>query len=244
MSFFRISLVLVLALSFGALPGCQRTPPTMPTTDTTGRLLSGFEVRYNAVVSLAMRGSKKFITVRLDSFDKEKKADIVKALSDVTGLGPEKAAALLDNVPEVKEETSLKPGEKSGKTPKIVKEENSQAAAEQTKKTLEAAGGTVTVHNHLETFLEMLDEDKQLANWRTRIDEKTGKEFEDAKAPPDPAAARNTVDTALKAIVELHEKRPELDLSSLKPAIEKLTSSENKVLEQEAKKALIAVSQK
>jgi hypothetical protein len=73
---------------------------------------------------------------------------------------------------------------------------------------------------------EMLDEEQQLRNFRLKL--KNGQEV------PDHSEARATVESALKAIVELHRKRPDIDLSALHPAIDKLTRSSNEVLKQEA----------
>lgn len=128
--------------------GCNRT--TEPAPAATRRLESGFEIRYNAVVALARRGSPK--------------------------IDPER----------------------------------------------------------IELLKEMLDEPVQLYNWRVRIVE--GKEVAFEKAGADPVAARTCVESALKAIVELHHKRPDLDLSALKPAIEKLKQSSNPALRTEAER--------
>jgi hypothetical protein len=85
----------------------------------------------------------------------------------------------------------------------------------------------------LDVLAEMLDEKKQEQNFRLKL--KGGKEV------PDLAEARTTVESALKAIAELHRKRPDIDLSRLYPAIEQLTSSNNEVIKQEAKRTKIAL---
>jgi hypothetical protein len=88
--------------------------------------------------------------------------------------------------------------------------------------------------DRLEMLGEMLDEQKQQQNFRVKL--KNGQEI------PDLAEARATVESALKAIAELHRRRPEIDLSSLYPAVEKLTNSQNEVVRQEAKKTKIALN--
>jgi hypothetical protein len=77
-----------------------------------------------------------------------------------------------------------------------------------------------------DVLAEMLDEPKQQRQFRIKL--KDGREL------PDATAAQSTTESALKAIVELHKKRPEMDLSRLHPAIVKLTQSNNGVIRQEA----------
>ena len=79
-----------------------------------------------------------------------------------------------------------------------------------------------------ENLQEMLDEDQQLRNSRRKLKEGT--------EVADEAAARITVITALQAIDELHGKRPDMDLSGLDPAIEKLSHSGNLAVSTAAKK--------
>ncbi len=79
-----------------------------------------------------------------------------------------------------------------------------------------------------ETLKEMLDEDQQLRNFKHELPNK--------QKVSDPGAAHLTMITALKAINELHRRRPDMDLSELKPAIEKLTHSHNLGLSTEAKR--------
>jgi hypothetical protein len=87
--------------------------------------------------------------------------------------------------------------------------------------------------DRLEVLGEMLDEQKQQQNFRVKL--------KDGQEVPDLAEARTTVESALKAIAELHRKRKDIDLSSLYPAIEKLCESKNEVIKQEAKKTKIAL---
>ena len=96
-----------------------------------------------------------------------------------------------------------------------------------------ARRGSDRVKDHMEILSEMLDEDQQLLNFRTKL-----KEGQDV---PDEQAARTTVISALKAVVELHEKKPNLDLSTLNPAIDKLTHSPNMVVRNEAERTRIVL---
>jgi hypothetical protein len=85
-----------------------------------------------------------------------------------------------------------------------------------------------------ESLLEMLDEGQQLRNFtQTR----GGREV------CDDTAARLVVIGALKAVTELHQKRPDLDLTGLKDPIAKLTQSANVPLRTEARQAQLALSQ-
>ena len=88
--------------------------------------------------------------------------------------------------------------------------------------------------DRLEVLGEMLDEAKQQGQFRINL--------KDGRQVPDATAAQSTVDSALKAIVELHKKRPEIDLSRLHPAIVKLTYSANGVIRQEAIKTKAALN--
>ncbi len=92
-----------------------------------------------------------------------------------------------------------------------------------------ARRGSDRVKEHLDVLGEMLNEDQQLANFRTKL--------KDGRVVPDEQSARGTVLSALKAVVELHGKRPEMDLSALAPAIDKLAGSSNLVVRTEAERA-------
>lgn len=98
-----------------------------------------------------------------------------------------------------------------------------------------ARRGSDLVKDRLDLLAEMLDEEKQLNN--CRVPGQDGREIVN-----EPAATGN-ITNALKAIVELHKKKPEMDLAKLKPAIEKLTQSNNPVLRNEAERARIALEQ-
>ncbi|MBY0526807.1 MAG: hypothetical protein K2R98_25670 [Gemmataceae bacterium] len=98
-----------------------------------------------------------------------------------------------------------------------------------------ARRGSDLIKERFDVLNDMLDEDLQLANCRTKT--KEGQEIADEQA------AKSTVVNALKAIAELHRKRPDMDLSKLTPAIDKLTQSQNPVLKTEAERTRIALSQ-
>ena len=68
-------------------------------------------------------------------------------------------------------------------------------------------------------LLEMLDEEQQLRNLRTKTD--------DGREVTDETGARTTVIGALQAVQELHRKEPKMDLAGLKEPIEKLTTDSN-----------------
>jgi hypothetical protein len=84
-----------------------------------------------------------------------------------------------------------------------------------------------------DTLLEMLDEDQQLRNFRTKTD--------DGRDIVDDNGARTAVIGALQAVQDLHRKQPQLDVSPLKAPIEKLTHSSNPTVTLQAKQALLAL---
>ena len=86
-----------------------------------------------------------------------------------------------------------------------------------------------------DTLVEMLDEEQQLGNFRTRL--------RDGREVPDEAAARNTVLGALRAVQELRRKQPGMDLARLREPIEKLTHSPAKLVVSVAKQTLQALGQ-
>jgi hypothetical protein len=79
-----------------------------------------------------------------------------------------------------------------------------------------------------ETLQEMLDEEQQLRNFKH--------ELPDKRDVSDAGSAHVELITAMQAIGELHRRKPEMDLSGLKPAIEKLTQSRNLAVSTEAKR--------
>lgn len=77
-----------------------------------------------------------------------------------------------------------------------------------------------------ELFKEMLDEEQQMRNFRTKL--KDGREVSDA------VAARTAVLGAVKALDDYKTRMPTADLTMYRPALEKLTSSANLILKQES----------
>ncbi len=84
-----------------------------------------------------------------------------------------------------------------------------------------------------DSLLEMLDEDQQLRNFRTKT--------EDGHEIVDDTGARTTVISALQSLQELHNKQPHMDLSGLKEPIEKLTRSPNATVSVQARQALLTL---
>lgn len=88
----------------------------------------------------------------------------------------------------------------------------------------------------LDTLAEMLDESQQLRNFRATL--------KDGREVPDEQSAREAVIGTLRAVADLHRKRPTLDLGVVKPAVAKLTESGNVVVRTEAKAAQLALDTK
>ncbi len=78
----------------------------------------------------------------------------------------------------------------------------------------------------LSELQEMLDEEKQLRNFESRT--------QSGLVSVDEQGARTTVLKALEGVASLHQKQPDLDLSRLDPAVEKLTHSSNLTLREKA----------
>jgi hypothetical protein len=98
-----------------------------------------------------------------------------------------------------------------------------------------ARRGSDRVKDHFDTLLDMLDEAQARANCTSRGN--GGREIVN-----EPAVTSN-ITGALKAVSELHRRRPEMDLSKLQPALEKLTQSGNPVIRTEAEKTRLALQQ-
>jgi hypothetical protein len=96
-----------------------------------------------------------------------------------------------------------------------------------------ARRGSDLAKDHFDTLEEMLDEEQQQANCKVR--NRDGREIVN-----EPAATSN-VTTALKALIELHRRKPDLDLSKFNPAIQKLLDSKNPLLRTEAEKTRAAL---
>jgi hypothetical protein len=96
--------------------------------------------------------------------------------------------------------------------------------------------GSDLILKRLPILQEMLDEDLQRKNFR--MQPKSGPEI------PDEALVVSTVRGALRGIAELHRKKPDLDLSSFHPAVDKLLHSSNPELRAEAERTRIALNRK
>jgi hypothetical protein len=86
----------------------------------------------------------------------------------------------------------------------------------------------------LDLLGEMLDEQRQRQNFRLK-----GKDGADK---PDEATAQTTVGNALRAVAELHRRRPDRDLSELRPALERLARGDDAGLQTEAEHTLQALT--
>jgi hypothetical protein len=93
-----------------------------------------------------------------------------------------------------------------------------------------ARRGSDRVAECMDLLQEMLDEERQMQNFRTRS--KDGKEI------PNEAEAYQSLTNTLKAVMECHARRPEMDWSPLSPAIKRLAETNNPSLRAEAQKAL------
>jgi hypothetical protein len=98
-----------------------------------------------------------------------------------------------------------------------------------------ARRGSPKVQKRLGVLKEMLDPDQQAKNFRTRL--------KDGRDVPDDTAVASTVTSGLRAVAELHRKRPGLDLSALRPAVEALAQDPNSYVRNEAEKTQIVLNQ-
>lgn len=99
-----------------------------------------------------------------------------------------------------------------------------------------ARRGSDKAQGQLEVLKTMLDEEQQEQNFRTKLQE--GGDI------PNDASVQSTVTGALKAVAELHRKKPNLDLSSLYPAIDTAAHSAHLVVRSEAERTRIALDRK
>lgn len=88
----------------------------------------------------------------------------------------------------------------------------------------------------LDLLQEMLDEERLRENFRLR---KPG-----GGDAADEGMVRTTLLGTLQALVELHQRQPEKDLTSLQPALRKLAQNSVKGLQVEAEKTLLALGDK
>jgi hypothetical protein len=94
-----------------------------------------------------------------------------------------------------------------------------------------ARRGSDLVAQRLSVLAEMLDEDQQLRNYRVIL--------KDGRDAPNEAEVIERLIYRLRAVAELHQKRPDIDLSSLHPAIRKLAESPNAALNTAARRTLV-----
>ncbi len=89
----------------------------------------------------------------------------------------------------------------------------------------------------LDLLEEMLDPERLSKLFVIRVSQR-GKSTEDQ---PDEAIVVQTVISALKALVQLHRKRPEMKLDRFVPLVEKLTESDNVAIRTEAEQTQMAL---
>lgn len=97
-----------------------------------------------------------------------------------------------------------------------------------------ARRGSAKVATRLPVLAEMLDEEFQAKQFRTQL--------QDGREVADGATVGNVLTGALKAVAELHRKKPDLDLSKLNPAIDKLAKSNNPALRKEAERTQLVLN--
>jgi hypothetical protein len=88
----------------------------------------------------------------------------------------------------------------------------------------------------VELLREMLDESAQLEQHRIRYKK-------DGHEAADEPTAYDTVQTALRAVAELHRKKPQLNLTALESAVEKLKGSASPAVRKEAERTREALAQ-
>jgi hypothetical protein len=99
-----------------------------------------------------------------------------------------------------------------------------------------AKRGSDLITERFGILAEMLDQDRQMQRFRTRL--KRGGEVADE------GEVVLSLTNALKAVAALHQRKPGLDLSPLYPAIHKLAESPNPALKAEAERTQIGLGLK
>jgi hypothetical protein len=89
-----------------------------------------------------------------------------------------------------------------------------------------ARRGSPLIVQRLEVLGEMLDQDRQAGNFQLSD--------ADGRRHADEAVIATVETSALKALAELHQRRPEIDLSGMRKAVEKLAVSPEALVRQEA----------
>lgn len=99
-----------------------------------------------------------------------------------------------------------------------------------------ARRGSKQTASRLGLFAEMLDEDSLAKTFHTRL--------RDGRDVPDGATVVSVLTGALKSISELQRRQPDIDVTSLYPAMDKLAQNANPVVRLEAERARIALNRK
>lgn len=138
--------------------------------------------------------------------------DALAALTTDSGEGEDLTGDDAEDVPD---------GDKRPPHPQSLYREEIQQQAVQAL----AMRGSPKTAQYLDRLAAMLDEEKQSAALSYTVD---GQEVRDS------AVVVQTILSTLKAVRTLHAKQPEMNLSVLEPAVEKLTHSSNRALQVEA----------
>jgi hypothetical protein len=96
-----------------------------------------------------------------------------------------------------------------------------------------ARRGSDLVKGRMPVLAEMLDESQQRANFRESTP--------DGREVVNEVEAFQTITNGLRAVTELHRLRPDMDLTSLYPALAQLAASPNAALRTEAERTRVAL---
>jgi hypothetical protein len=152
-------------------------------------------------------------------------------LAQDDGRGEDEMNRLLDEKPEeAKGLLARLLGEKPSQTRTLTKRPGFRVQANATI----ALAHRGSPRTPLGLLAEMLDE-TLLRERFVILDRNSGKE------QPDEELAVGTLINALRAVPELHRKRPEMDLSALRPLIDRLAQDSNKAVQTEAVQAQLAL---
>ena len=98
-----------------------------------------------------------------------------------------------------------------------------------------ARRGSEKISKRMGILSEMLDEEQLSRSFRTRP--------EHGERGADLAAVSSTIIGGLKAVAELHRRRPEIDFAKFQPAIDRLTHSQDAAVRAEAERTQITLQQ-
>jgi hypothetical protein len=99
-----------------------------------------------------------------------------------------------------------------------------------------ARRGAAAIGKRLGVLAEMMDEEQQMRNFRIR--------YSGGSEITDDVAVASTLTSALRAVSELHRRRPEVDISRLMPLVQKLRQSSNPFVRNEAERTTAALNAK